>query len=119
MTKRDRIPDSVRRDVLAANCAYCGYPWPTEVDHVHPYSRGGSDDRSNLAPACGTCNAEKLDFTPQEWRAWRESEGKPWPPEGRAGIVRAAIQSVLDGGVTEEELLAAVEQQAQRLRDAS
>lgn len=39
-----------------------------EVDHLIPISRGGNDERSNLAPACGPCNRSKRDLTPEEFR---------------------------------------------------
>lgn len=71
----------VREEVLwSGDCAYCG-GMPTQVDHILPLSRGGTDDRSNLAPACRLCNMEKLDFTPEEYRAYREEHGLGWPPK--------------------------------------
>lgn len=48
-------------------CRYCGGP-ADHCDHVIPRSRGGSDDPSNLAAACGTCNRKKGAQTPREWR---------------------------------------------------
>ncbi|WP_206602760.1 HNH endonuclease signature motif containing protein [Streptomyces sp. M41(2017)] len=111
------IPARVRRQVLDANCAYCGGPFPTEVDHVIPVAQGGSGDLSNLAAACEPCNREKLDFTPAEWRAWRESEGLPWPPPGRIGYIREAVQQVLDSGVSPSDLAEAAAAYARR--DAS
>jgi hypothetical protein len=79
--RRAPIPARVRREVLAeALCHYCRGLWPNEVDHVQPVSRGGTDDRENLVAACHRCNWEKLDFTPEEWRAWRLETGRPWPP---------------------------------------
>lgn len=107
-TRRQPIPPAVRREVLNAECAYCGFPYPTEVDHVMPFSRGGTDERSNLAPACEPCNREKLDSTPEEWRAWRESKGMEWPPIGRHGLVRRLVDEALASGrITEAELDAA------------
>ena len=50
----------VRAEVLARDrrCYYCGGA-ATEVDHVIPVAKGGTDDRSNLVPACGPCNRAK------------------------------------------------------------
>jgi len=107
-TRRPAIPTATRRKVLSAACAYCGYPYPTEVDHVMPVSRGGTDEPSNLAPACEPCNREKLDSTPEEWRTWRESKGMEWPPIGRHGLVRNLVDEALASGqITEAELYAA------------
>lgn len=106
---RARIPEALRRQILDANCAYCGYPWPTEVDHVIPFSRGGADDVSNYAPACGPCNASKLDFTPDEWKAWLLSIGRPWPPKSRVQLVQELTREALASGqVSEEDLCAEV-----------
>jgi len=114
MTDKRYIPPVLRRQVLDANCAYCGGPFPTEVDHVLPVARGGTSERSNLAAACLPCNREKLDSTPEEWRTWRESEGLPWPPPGRIGYVREAIREVIESGVPEAELAASVDAFCQR-----
>lgn len=49
-------------------CAYCGTPIALvdmQVDHVHPKVAGGTDDMSNLVPACRHCNNYKL-FWPLE-----------------------------------------------------
>ncbi len=41
-------------------CAYCGAEnVPLEIDHIHPWSRGGSDRVSSLAIACHGCNQRK------------------------------------------------------------
>jgi len=51
-------------------CAYCGellsQGW--QVDHIYPKYRGGSDDESNLNPACRPCNNRKATFTVDEFR---------------------------------------------------
>lgn len=45
-------------------CEYCGAPeavfnFPFEVEHIEPLGRGGTDDESNLALACRSCNVRK------------------------------------------------------------
>src|SRR5437588_2601939 len=77
---RQAIPQRLREEILDNVCAYCGAAWPTEVDHIIPYSCGGNSERDNLAAACWRCNHEKLDFTPEQWQTWRLSTGRPWPP---------------------------------------
>ena len=66
---RKPIPANVRDDVMAEGaCAYCGRKeGPFEIDHIMPWSRGGSDSRENLTLACRPCNRSKRDMTPEEW----------------------------------------------------
>jgi hypothetical protein len=61
-------------------CTYCDAklnpfdrlaPDGFHIDHVDPRSKGGSDELDNLTPACRTCNLDKSDRTPEEWRAAR------------------------------------------------
>lgn len=55
-------------------CVYCGKPLTRrEVtrDHVIPESRGGSNERYNIAPACADCNSEKGSLTAAEYLAVR------------------------------------------------
>lgn len=40
-------------------CVYCGSTDTIQIDHVRPVSRGGSDDITNLVPACQSCNKAK------------------------------------------------------------
>lgn len=42
-------------------------PW--HVDHKQPKVHGGTDETSNLAPACGLCNLRKSRLTEAEFRA--------------------------------------------------
>lgn len=54
--------------VLFANlCAYCGKARPLTADHKIPLSRGGSDDITNIVPACGRCNSAKHTQTSAEF----------------------------------------------------
>lgn len=48
-------------------CVYCGERTIMTRDHVIPLSKGGSNDISNIVPACLTCNlrkSDRLDFVP-------------------------------------------------------
>ena len=65
-TSRTRnITLKVRMEVLRHNssqCVYCGRKPPAvplEVDHVVPFSKGGSNDLSNLQTLCFDCNRGK------------------------------------------------------------
>ena len=59
---RGTVPPS-RRTVLQRDghrCAYCAGPADT-VDHVHPRSRGGLHQWTNVVAACSRCNHRKAD----------------------------------------------------------
>jgi len=80
MKVRQAIPTSVRdRVLLTGRCTYCGATDDLVIDHVHPWSRGGTDAEHNLTPACERCNNEKGDATITEWRDWRLRAGLTWP----------------------------------------
>jgi 5-methylcytosine-specific restriction endonuclease McrA len=45
-----------------SHCAYCGKVFAKLVrDHVIPVSKGGSDNITNIAPSCVSCNSAKKD----------------------------------------------------------
>lgn len=104
--QRVTITAKVRQEVTwSGPCAYCGDILPTTVDHVIPVSRGGTNDRSNLVPACTSCNMEKLTFTPEEWREWREAEGYGWPPKSRAERFMDVLRETAERyGIPEAEM---------------
>lgn len=64
---RRTLRASVRFEVLRRDgftCRYCGRKAPLvrlQIDHVTPWSLGGSDEPSNLVTACSECNAGKSD----------------------------------------------------------
>lgn len=62
-----------RRSILDEwpECAFCGRPHPTTLDHVVPRAKGGKTIRHNLIGACGACNLEKSD---QPWFIWYRSQ---------------------------------------------
>ena len=48
-------------------CAYCRCNRATTLDHLKPKCKGGSSLRSNLVPACRSCNADKGS---ESWLVW-------------------------------------------------
>lgn len=62
---RINISNTLRFRILERDqfrCRYCHRMQPEiplEVDHVHPVSRGGTNDTSNLATSCYDCNRGK------------------------------------------------------------
>nr|DAH80639.1 MAG TPA: HNH endonuclease [Caudoviricetes sp.] len=54
-------------------CNYCGQIGGIlEIDHIIPFSKGGSDDLDNLTTACRKCNRQKKDKSLTEFCFWRE-----------------------------------------------
>ena len=70
-SKDKGLTPAIRRQVFERDgrvCAYCQTAdGPFHIDHIHPKSRGGSDDLENLTVACAPCNLSKRDKTLDEW----------------------------------------------------
>lgn len=47
-------------------CRYCGSP-ATGLTHYLPMEEGGTEEISNLEPACDDCRAAKADHVPHPW----------------------------------------------------
>ena len=67
-TKRQPIKPSIRFQVLKRDgyrCQVCGVTAQDgarlEIDHIHPVSKGGGNELSNLQVLCRDCNAGKRD----------------------------------------------------------
>lgn len=45
-----------------SRCSYCGAK-ATEIDHIVPKSKGGTDSTYNLTPACRSCNEKKSNLS--------------------------------------------------------
>lgn len=74
MTRPNRyIPKALRKKILESPCTYCGRR-ATQIDHIIPLSRGGTNAPINLAPACADCNFDKGDLLLDEWRAMLETK---------------------------------------------
>ena len=54
-------------------CVMCGRP-ATDIDHILPRRRGGTDDPSNLQSLCASCHARKTNREQAQGRG----EGKVW-----------------------------------------
>lgn len=65
MAKRKPLSKTIRFEVFKRDsftCQYCGRSAPDvvlEVDHIHPVSKGGTDDFLNLVTSCKECNRGK------------------------------------------------------------
>lgn len=65
MSKRKNIPKKIRFEVFKRDkftCQYCGAKAPDavlHVDHIHPVSKGGTNDIMNLVTSCDSCNGGK------------------------------------------------------------
>lgn len=50
-------------------CGYCGQtPEKLQIDHVIPISGGGTNDETNLMPACFSCNNYKINMSLEQFR---------------------------------------------------
>jgi 5-methylcytosine-specific restriction endonuclease McrA len=47
-------------------CAFCETGTSETIDHVHPRSRGGKHEWTNVVSSCASCNHYKADRTPEE-----------------------------------------------------
>ena len=62
-------------EAYGGRCAYCGRVAPLEPEHKIPLSRGGTNDISNIVPACRNCNAKKHKLNDEEFRQRLADEG--------------------------------------------
>ena len=51
---------------MKGRCSYCGAE-ATEVDHIVPRAKGGTDSTYNLTPACKSCNEKKSNLSLKEF----------------------------------------------------
>ena len=60
--KRKPIPGKTRLEVFerdAYRCVICQSWQDLTIDHIHPVSRGGTNDPNNLQTMCRLCNSAK------------------------------------------------------------
>src|SRR4051812_16542299 len=77
--ERDPFPPVVRAVVHARDggyCHFCGITGPLELDHIVPWSAGGSDRSDNLRTLCSRCNSDRSNY-----RDWI-------PPRRYVGVTR-------------------------------
>jgi 5-methylcytosine-specific restriction endonuclease McrA len=87
------IPSATRGYVLERDkhvCQYCGIA-ATDLDHVYPWSNGGTNAPTNLVAACGICNsiAGARVFTELAMK-------KLYVQERRRQLIRLAVKLNLD-----------------------
>lgn len=59
---RAAIPPEVRAAIYERDdhrCRFCGATEPLQIDHIFPWSLGGTDEPSNLQTLCAPCNQSK------------------------------------------------------------
>lgn len=81
-----------RRTVLQRDgfrCAYCAGQADT-VDHVHPRSRGGGHEWTNVVAACARCNHHKADRLLSEL-GWQLLV-TPTAPRGSTALLAATVR---------------------------
>lgn len=81
-----------RRTVLQRDgfrCAYCAGQADT-VDHVHPRSRGGGHEWTNVVAACARCNHHKADRLLSEL-GWQILV-TPTAPRGSTALLAATVR---------------------------
>lgn len=60
--KRRPLPARLRRLIIDRDgpaCRECGSTVHPHIDHIHPVSKGGTDDPENLQVLCRSCNLRK------------------------------------------------------------
>lgn len=106
---RPEIPKAVRDAVFAgagAVCRYCEATASEEIDHVHPWSAGGSSEITNLVASCAVCNRLAGDRVFGEFAAkrdWIRRCRKALGPKRIGLIERALIAGDTAGAMREME----------------
>ena len=86
-TKRKPFSAQLKRELMHAQkskCMYCGHiktSNQTDIDHIYPVVRGGSNERSNLQILCKPCNQRKGMQTDEEFRV---RYGSVMPKKGKS-----------------------------------
>jgi 5-methylcytosine-specific restriction endonuclease McrA len=62
-----------KRKKEAGVCHFCGGRFAAgdlTMEHIVPLARGGKSTKSNIVPACKTCNSRKKYLLPVEWEEY-------------------------------------------------
>lgn len=54
--------------MTAGLCWFCGINKAVTLDHIIPISKGGTNEDSNLLPACKKCNGHKMCLDVEQYR---------------------------------------------------
>ena len=89
--RRPSVPLRLRQAMLAADrrCVYCGSRDRLQLDHIRPWSLGGTTTPANLAVLCGRCNVIKSNYWPRLGaRGYR-----PFPGHGDLAAAGAILRA--------------------------
>jgi len=59
MSKRKNIPSGIKNKISKGSCVICGLSGLTQVDHILPVAKGGTNEICNLQGLCRQCNNRK------------------------------------------------------------
>ena len=79
------------REHFDGRCAYCGAVSPTRRDRVVAVAKWGAFVRTNVVPACATCDDSKGD---RDFRAWLRGNAR-LSPRRRQGLAEQQIEAAI------------------------
>lgn len=72
--RRFSAAEKVAFDAHGWRCHYCGSNHALVADHKVPRAHGGTDEATNLIPACWACNSAKGKKSYDEFVEWMAAE---------------------------------------------
>lgn len=111
--EREPIPDGIRRAVWnrdGRHCTWCGSADDLQLDHIVPWSAGGSDRSDNLRLLCERCNTARSNYR-TDMSAVRVlpvaaqcvSCSRLEYPDSDIGLVKAYCAHCRHGGLAEQQ----------------
>lgn len=101
--ERDEIHPWVRKAIYRRDgwaCAWCGKSWHDDMlqlDHIVPWSAGGTDSSDNLRTLCRPCNEDRSNYVTDTYArvtpvgmcddCWVKPSWKADPADPRAGVL--------------------------------